>query len=131
MLKPAFLYFALTFAAGFVFGSFRMLVLAPRVGEVAAVLIEGPFILGASFFIARQVLRRFAPTARAGRRLSIGLLALVMLLGTELLMSWIRGISPQEFVGSWFKTAGAVGLGGQVLFAFIPLFITPRASVRE
>ncbi len=130
MLKPAVLYFALTFAVGFVLGAVRMLIVVPRVGEVAAVLIECPFILVASFLIARWVLRRFAPDAGAGRRLAIGLLAFAMLLSTELLMSWVRGIWPREFVASLFKTAGAIGLAGQVLFALVPLFIRPRAAAR-
>jgi len=130
MLKPATLYFALTFAAGFVFGAVRMLVVAPRVGEVAAVLIECPFILFTSFLIARWVLGRCAPRAGAGRRLLIGLIAFAMLMSTELLMSWLRGIGPRDFVASLFKTAGAIGLAGQVVFALIPLFIGPRAPAR-
>jgi hypothetical protein len=130
MLKPALLYFALTFAVGFVLGSIREPFLVPRVGEVAAVLIEVPFILLASFFIALWVLGRFAPDAGAARRLLIGLLAFTMLLSTELLMSWLRGIGPGEFVASLFKTAGAIGLAGQVLFAIIPLFIGRRAPER-
>jgi len=126
MLKPALLYFALTFGAGFVFGAFRMFVLVPRVGEVAAVLIECPFILLVSFLVARWVLRRFAPDARAGRRFLMGLIAFAMLMGAELLMSWLQGISPPQFAASLLRTAGAIGLAGQMLFALIPLFI--RAS---
>jgi hypothetical protein len=126
MLKPALLYFALTFAAGFVLGSFRQLILAPRVGEVAAVLMECPFILLASFLVARWVLGRFAPTAGAGRRLVIGLISFCMLMCAELLMSWLLGIRPREFVSSLLKTAGAIGLAGQVVFALIPAFIRPR-----
>jgi len=128
MLKPALLYFAITFAVGFVFGSIRMLLLAPRVGEVAAVLIEGPFSLFASFLVARWVLKRFAPTAGVGRRLSIGLLAFAMLMSAELLMSCLRGIGPKEFLESSCKTAGAIGLAGQVLFGLFPLFIGPVAG---
>ncbi len=123
MLKPAVLYFALTYAAGFAFGSVRMLILAPRLGEVAAVLIECPLILGASFLIARWVLRRFAPAAGTGRRFLIGLIAFALLIGAELLLSRLRGISTREFAASWFKPAGAIGLAGQVVFALIPLFI--------
>ncbi len=131
MLTAALLYFALTFAAGFVFGSFRLLLLAPRVGDVAAVLIESPFILLASFLIARWVLRRFAPTAGTGRRFLIGLLAFALLMSTELLMSWLRGIGPQEFGASLFTTAGAIGLAGQVLFVLIPTFIRPRVPTHS
>ncbi len=131
MLTAALLYFALTFAAGFVFGSFRLLLLAPGVGDVAAVLIESPFILLASFLIARWVLGRFAPTAGAGRRFLIGVLAFALLMGTEVLMSWLRRIGPQEFVASLFTTAGAIGLAGQVLFALIPTFIRPRVPTHS
>lgn len=127
MFKPALLYFVLTFAAGFVLGTLRVLIVVPRVGEVVAVLIESPFILLASFLIARWVLRRFAPSAGAGRRLWIGLLAFAMLLITEMVMSWLRGIGTWEFVASMFTTAGAIGLAGQVIFALFPLFIGPRA----
>ncbi len=130
MLKPALLYFALTFAVGFVLGSIRVPLLVPRVGEVAAVLIEAPFILLASFLIARWVIGRFAPDAGAARRLLIGVLAFAMLLSTEVLMSWLRGIAPREFVASLFKTAGAIGLACQVLFAIMPLCIGRRALAR-
>lgn len=125
MLKPALLYFALTFAAGFMLGALRMFLIAPRIGAVAAVLIECPFILLASYFIARRILGHFAPNAVASRRLLMGLIAFAMLMTAELLMSWAQGISPQEFSNSLFKTAGAIGLAGQILFAFIPLLIRP------
>lgn len=131
MLKPALLYFALTFAVGFLLGSFRMLILVPRVGEVAAVLIECPIILLASFFIARWVLRRFSPHATAVHRLLIGLLAFAMLMSTELLMSSLRGISPQEFASALLKAPGAIGLAGQTLFALMPLFIGTRSLHRH
>ena len=38
-------YFALVFLLGFAFGLLRVLVLAPKYGEVAAVLIEVPIVL--------------------------------------------------------------------------------------
>ncbi len=129
MFKPACLYFALTFAVGFALGVVRTLLVAPRIGEVGAVLIEVPFILFVSFFIARWVLARYAPTAGAPRRLAIGLLAFVMLLSTEMLMSWMMGAWPRDFITSLVTTAGAIGLASQVMFAFIPLFIRPRAEM--
>jgi hypothetical protein len=122
------LYFALTFAAGFVLGTFRTLVLAPHVGDIAAVLIECPIILSVSFLVARWVLRHHAPGASAGRRLVIGLIAFAMLMVAELMMALIGGVGPQEYAASLFRTAGAIGLGAQTLFAFIPLCIGPRAD---
>jgi hypothetical protein len=126
MFKPAFLYFALTFAVGFILGAFRMMVVVPRVGEVVAVLIECPLILLASFFIARWVVARYAANAGAGRRLSIGLIAFALLMCAEFLMSVARGISPREYADSLFRTAGAIGLAGQIGFALIPLIVEPK-----
>jgi hypothetical protein len=126
MLKAALFYFALTFAVGFCLGVLRTLLVAPRVGEVNAVLIEAPFILSASFLTARWVLGRLHPPACAWRRLAIGLLAFAMLMFAELLMSWILGNSTRDFVDSLLKPAGLIGLAGQVIFALIPLFITRR-----
>lgn len=126
MLKPAVVYFALAFAAGFVLGPVRMFVLTPRVGPVAAVLIEGPFILTASFFIACWVLRRFAIGASAYQRLAIGVIAFVMLMAAEILLSVVLGNGPRAFVASLVTLAGSIGLCGQVFFAFIPLLVRTR-----
>lgn len=123
MLKPAAVYFALAFAVGFVLGPVRMFVLTPHVGPVTAVLIEAPFILTASFFIARGVLRRFAIGASALQRLAIGLIAFAMLMTAELLLSLALGNSPRGFVASLVTPAGAIGVAGQILFAFIPMLV--------
>jgi hypothetical protein len=126
MLKPALLYFAITFAAGFILGTIRTLIVAPRLGEVAAVLIECPFMLLASFLVARWVLEHCAHDANASRRLLIGLLAFAMLMCAELLMAWVFNRSPREYGASLLTTAGAIGLAAQSVFAIIPAFIRPR-----
>lgn len=126
VLKSAVVYFALAFAAGFVLGPIRMFVLTPRIGAVAAVLIELPIILTASYFIARWVLRRYRIGASASQRFAIGVLAFVMLMSAEFLLSMAFGQSPREFVLSMATLAGSIGLGGQILFAFIPLLVPTR-----
>jgi hypothetical protein len=123
VLKSALLYSSLAFAAGFVLGPVRMFILAPRVGAVVAVLIEAPLILTASFFIARWVLRRFATGASVRQRLTIGVVAFVMLMATEFMMSIALGVGQRAYLVSLFAPAGAIGLVGQVLFAFIPLLV--------
>jgi hypothetical protein len=40
----AFLYFLAVYAAGFLFGTVRVLLLEPRMGPFAAVLCEAPFL---------------------------------------------------------------------------------------
>lgn len=127
LLKPASLYFALTFAAGFALGPVRMFILTPRLGPVAAVLIEAPFILLASYLIARWVLKRFAPHASTLHRLKIGIVAFGMLIAAEFLLSLTMSISPRAFLQSLTTPAGAIGLAGQVIFAFIPTLIRPTS----
>lgn len=58
------LYFALVFAVGFALGAVRVLWLVPRLGERAAELLEAPFMLAASFFFARWVVRRLPGESR-------------------------------------------------------------------
>jgi hypothetical protein len=93
---------------------------------VAAVLVEAPFILTASYFIARWVLGRFTMGPSAIHRLSIGVMAFVMLMSAEFLLTVALGKSPREFVLAMGTLAGGIGLGGQVVFAFIPLLIRTR-----
>jgi hypothetical protein len=126
ILKPAAIYFALAFGVGFLLGPIRMFVLTPRIGAVAAVLVEAPFILTASYFIARWVLGRFTMGPSATQRLSIGVMAFVMLMSAEFLLTVALGKSPQEFVLAMGTLAGGIGLVGQVVFAFIPLLVRKR-----
>ncbi len=130
MLKPAFTAFAIAFAAGFVLAPLRILVLSPRIGEVAAVLCELPIILTASYFIWRWVIRRFERHATPGRRLAIGFTALAMLLLAEFTLSLLLGNAPREFIAKLQTPAGALGLAGQVVFALIPLVLI-RARANE
>jgi len=51
-------YFALVFAAGFVFGTVRVWWLVPRFGVRLAELTELPLMLAVVFFAARWVSRR-------------------------------------------------------------------------
>ena len=126
VLKPAVIYVAVTFVAGFALGALRVLVVAPRVGELAAVGIEVPFMLLASFLVARWVLRRFAPGASHGRRLAIGAIAFALLMGMEMALSAPRGIGPHEFVASLMTPQGTVGLAAQCLFGLMPLLAGAR-----
>jgi len=42
------LYALIVFLIGFIFGTVRVLLLAPRLGEIAAVVLETPVMLAAS-----------------------------------------------------------------------------------
>ena len=66
-LKAGVTYFAIIFALGFAFGTIRVLILLPHMGEMAAVLMEGPFILGASWFVCTNTCPPFRSCRELGR----------------------------------------------------------------
>ena len=61
-------YVAAVFAAGFVLGVLRTLVLVPLWGELAAVLVELPLILTIAWLVCTRILRRWPllPPSRCG-----------------------------------------------------------------
>lgn len=68
-------YFAIVFAAGFAFGTVRVLLLVPRVGEISASLLELPIMLGISWFVCAQVIARYQVRPRVTPRLTMGVVA--------------------------------------------------------
>ena len=115
-------YFAVVFVAGFVLGTLRVLVVAPRLGEVAAVLAELPVMLAVSWTVCGWLLGRVALSGGWGYRLAMGGVALVLLLGAELGLSVLAfGRTIAEHLASYGSPAGALGLAGQVAFALFPL----------
>ena len=121
-LAAAAAYFALVFSAAFVMGVVRNLVVAPRTGEVAAVLIETPLILAVSWFAAGWSVRRFSVPAAAADRLAMGLAAFALLMTVETAMSLLLFARPlTEQFAAWATPAGGIGLLAQVAFGLIPL----------
>ena len=105
LLKPALVYFAAVFGAGFVLGPIRVLWLIPKLGgehaERYAELMEVPLMLVVIWLAARWLVRRFpAPTGTAPRShfLRVGLLALAFIVAAEMLLGWkLRGLTPLEY----------------------------------
>jgi hypothetical protein len=117
-------YAALIFAAGFVLGSLRVLALAPRLGEVAAVLAEVPVMLALSWLAARRAVARFAVPPVAAARLAMGALAFALLMAAEVALGlWGFGRSVAEVVAGMTSAAGLIGLAGQVGFGLMPLIL--------
>lgn len=112
-------YFAIVFALGFVLGTVRTLLLLPRMGESAAVLIELPIMLAASWWVCGWLLRGRCLSLR--ERLAMGVSALILLWIAEALLALLLGVPlcriPAEFVSG----AGAPGTAAQLAFAAFPL----------
>lgn len=113
-------YAALTFLAGAVLGTLRVVLIAPRIGETLAVLLELPVMVGLSWAMAGTILRRSG--LRRGRpRLVMGAAGFAVLMTAEFALSLAMGQPWHGFLAGFARPAGALGLAGQLVFAAIPV----------
>jgi hypothetical protein len=84
-LKAAALYVAIVFAAGFVLGTLRVLVVEPAFGPVIAVLLELPVLLVISWLVCTRIIGWFNIPATTIDCLVMGALAfgLLMIIETD------------------------------------------------
>lgn len=123
VVRAAVAYFAIVFAAGFVLGAIRTVFLAPRLGPLAAVLVEIPFMLAIAYAACRWLVARFAVPAALYDRLVMGGVAFVLLIAAELLLALALGGSASAFVAALAEPAGVAGLAAQVVFAALPVVL--------
>ncbi|HEY4580868.1 MAG TPA: hypothetical protein VIG89_07505, partial [Candidatus Acidoferrales bacterium] len=127
-LKAGALYFATVFGAGFAFGTVRVLLVAPRVGERTAELVEAPLMVAASYFAARWIVRRFALPPAPLQRLAVGLIALVLMLAFEFgFVLQLRGLTIAEYFATRDPVSGTVYYLSLALFALFPLLLRRRS----
>ncbi|KAL3800079.1 hypothetical protein ACHAW5_004446 [Stephanodiscus triporus] len=123
-LLPGLIYFALVFALGFVLGIGRALFLqaVPSAGRLTGVLIEVPIMLGASWILCRDLVRRFAVVSTVVARAVMGGLAFALLLLAELLIgALLFGRGPAEHVALYAEASYALGFLAQIGFGLMPL----------
>jgi len=115
-------YFRILFSAGFMLGTLRVLVIAPRLGDVPAVLLELPLMLAASWLVCRSLIRRMAVAADSVSRLLMGLTGFVLLMLAEVVLGLFGfGRSLEMQLAALSQPAGLIGLVGQITFSAIPL----------
>lgn len=120
-------YFGIVFAVGFALGTFRVLVLAPRIGEVPATFIELPIMLSLSWITCHSVVDRFAVPPRWLSRLFMGLVAFVLLMLGEMSVSVLGfGRTFSQHLSNYLNPLPAIGLAAQLLFALFPLLQAHR-----
>jgi hypothetical protein len=130
--RAAVAYFALVFGAGFILGSVRVPFLVPRLGERIAELIEMPFMFVFVVFSARFIIRRFALPTATLVRLSVGLIALGLLLIAEILLAVaLQSQSLGTYIASRDPVSGSVYLAMLALFAVMPLILARVQLARE
>jgi len=123
-------YVAAVFAAGFVLGVLRTLVLAPRLGELAAVLTELPLILTIAWLVCTRILRHWPLSAPAA--VGMGAIAFLLLMGAEAALSMLlAGRTLAEHLALYTQWAHRAGLVGQLMFALFPAIQTRRSQMRH
>ncbi|MEQ1649262.1 MAG: hypothetical protein ABL898_11800 [Hyphomicrobiaceae bacterium] len=122
-------YFALVFAAAFMLGILRQMVIAPLVGAVAAVAIEMPVVLFISYLACRAVVAWFKLSEALYVRALVGVVAFGLLMAAELMLSnLLFGIGAADFIASFITLQGLIGFAGQVIFAMMPLFVRQHVT---
>lgn len=124
ILKPALLYFAIVFGAGFILGPIRILLVVPRVGVRVAELIEAPIMLVVIVLASRGIVRRFPDISS-----SSGFLALFLMLGAELSLARVlQGISVREYIAARDPVSGTVYYALLIVFAILPAYWRNRST---
>ena len=124
-LKAGLVYFLFVFALGWVLGPIREFWVVPRFGRMTGMLLEAPLMLIAMIISARWVMRRFNMPLTLGSTISMGLVALGILLPAEIAgVVWVRGLSPHDYLGSFATAPGLVSLLMFLLFALMPTLVT-------
>jgi hypothetical protein len=78
---------------------------------------------------ARWVIRRFHVKPTFGSTISMGLVALGILVPAELAgVVWVRGLSLPEYLGSFATAPGLVSLVMFLLFAAMPMIVARAGS---
>src|SRR4051812_6385929 len=101
-IRAGVVYFASVFALGFALGVLRVQITGPAVGEFAAVLLEIPIILTASWFTARWCVAQFSVPPDGAERLTMGFVAFSLTMLAELALSVILfGHTVSEHVATY------------------------------
>ena len=123
-VKAGAIYFLLVFAAGWVLGPIREILIVPRFGRLIGTLSEAPLMLLAMLLSAQWTLLHFAVPYALCPRFAVGAVALAMLTAAELTgVRWVRGILLKEYLASFATAAGLISLLLFLLFAAMPLLV--------
>lgn len=125
-------YFLALFALGFALGTIRVLVAAPRIGELAATLAEVPVMLAAALFVCRWVIRHWRVPPGVAIRWTMAAWFLTLLLLFETLLGAVlfgRSLADQWSVLT--RPAGWLGISAQIMAAILPVFVGRHEPLRE
>jgi len=114
-------YFLVMLACGVAFGTARVVVVTPLLGEWGATLVELPVMLTISWVACGWLVLRLPVAARAAPRVAMGAAAFILMMIAEVLLGtslFDRTLTEQ--VQGMSVGAGLAGLLSQVAFAAFP-----------
>lgn len=123
-LTAATAYILILFTLGFVLGIIRVTQLIPRIGELAATIIEAPVMLMFGFGVCRWTLQRWNVADDLKIRLAMAIWFIILLFVLETFLGSI--LFGRTLADQWaaLKTiSGILGLSAQLLTAFMPIII--------
>ena len=119
--KAGALYAIIVFVIGFILGTIRVLLVALRLGETTAVIIEAPIMLAASWLVCRWCVDRLGVRRTVHARSLMGLVAFLVLMSAEVGLGAVLGRSLVAQFAAYGSAAGAIGLAAQVVFVTFPV----------
>ena len=126
VLLTGIFYVVAVFAAGFVLGVLRTLVLVPLLGALWAVLFELPVILTIAWLLCARILRRWPLPPSAAARMGAVAFSLLMLVEASM-SNLMADRSLMEHLALYAELPHQLGLAGQLAFAVFPWIQTKRS----
>jgi hypothetical protein len=134
----ALLYFLSVYAAGFLFGTIRVLAVEPRLGPIAAVLCEAPFLMLVMIAASRWAPRAAGLPLKGGQLLLTGFGALIIQQITDAVVgATLLGLNMAEQIARFATAEGVVYAALLILFALMPALtnkvhkFAPTLSAKE
>jgi len=119
VLLTGILYVVAVFAAGFVLGVLRTLVMVPLLGALWAVLLELPVILTIAWLVCARILHRWPLSPSSAARMGAVAFSLLMVVEASL-SNLLAGRSLTEHFALYAELPHQLGLAGQLAFALFP-----------
>lgn len=121
------MYFLVAVGAEFVLEIIRLQVVALHIGEKLAGMLEIPNVLLATIIGARWVVDRFTLPPLPGIRLTVGLVALILLLIAEgAVILPLHGLSVPEYLARQDPIVGVAPLGALGVLTVMPFLVGYR-----
>ena len=119
------IYFLILFALGFVLGTIRVLIVAPRFGALVATAAEVPVMLTVALVACRWAVRRWQVPNAIAIRLAMAWWFLALLLVFEAVLGvTLFGRTLAAQVAAFATAAGLLGLAAQLVAAAMPLWLS-------